>query len=183
MPQDRPRECKIAFLMWKERCNETFQVRYLWRKFQFHCFFLACFVMFFTDMLCGMPESLFVIFFLFLFAMWLYIFISLPCWSSSRFPSFASDTFYLLSFPYFLLSFPFTSSLPINPCSSRHIVTHFSLFFKPNLFFNINSSLYPWFYLTGFIDSVFLANRDLLYYYTLYIFAFVLRLLVRCYFP
>lgn len=79
-----------------------------------------------------------------------------------------SPFFYLLSFSDFLLSFPFTSSLPlINPCSSRYIVTpikiHFSLFFKPNLFFNIDSSLYPWFYLTRFMNSVFLAKRDLFY--------------------
>lgn len=158
-------------------------MRYLWRKFQFHCFFLACFIIFFTDSLCGMPESLFILFSFFFFLLCgIYIYILFP-FHVENVPIFLalfltpgcdqqflalSPFFYLLSFPDFLLSFPFTSSLPlINPCSSRYIVTpikiHFSLFFKPNLFFNINSSLYPWFYLTRFMDSVFLANRDLFY--------------------
>nr|KAF6387537.1 hypothetical protein mMyoMyo1_008029 [Myotis myotis] len=126
-------------------------MRYLWRKFQFHCFVLA--LLFFSQIHSVECLKAFLLFFSFCYVVYIYIFpfhveavpiflvlFLTPGCDQQYLP--LSPFFYLLSFSYFLLSFPFTSSLPlINPCSSRYIVTpikiHFSLFFKPNLFFNI----------------------------------------------
>lgn len=132
-------------------------------------FLLACFI-FFTDMLCGTPESLFIIsYFLFLLLCGIHLFFYLlssveavpiflvlfltPSCDKQYLP--LNLFFHLLSFSYFPhLSFLFTSSLPlINSWSSRHSVTLLKIYFSPllppastpNLFFSIHPNFYPWF--------------------------------------
>lgn len=147
MPQDRQRECKIKFLMWKGRHNEAFWMRYLWRKFQFQfLFFHACFIFFHRYALwkAWKPFYYFLFSFSFYYVVYIHFFsLSSQCWSSSHFlvlfltPSCdqqylpLNPLFHLLSFSYFLhLSFSFTSSLPlINPHSPQYIVILIKIYF------------------------------------------------------
>ena len=117
-------------------------MRYLWRKFQFHCFFSYLLALFFSQ-ICSVERLkgfvLFLIFFLFLLCgihsfffhlpsdveavpIFLVLFLTPNC-AQQYLP--LNSFFHLFHFSYFLHpSSSFTSYLPlINPWCSRYIVT------------------------------------------------------------